>query len=310
MNKQLVIRIATRKSPLAMRQANIVAQQLSLLNNNIHTVMVPLVTTGDRLYKKPLYKIGGKSLFIKELEVALLEGKADIAVHSMKDLPTQLPPKLQITAICTRENPQDAFVSNVFSNINELNQNHKIGTSSLRRQSQFKAFNSNLNITFLRGNVGTRLKQLDDKKFDAIILATAGLIRLGYKNRITQYLPVDHFIPSAGQGAIGIESLASNNEINKWLKKLHHEPTAISVKAERELVSYLNGNCQTPIASYAYITEDRLNLCGMIGMPDGSTILKTNEIGQPNNYKQVAKKAAHNLIKQGAADILSSLKHK
>ena len=245
------VRIATRKSALALWQAEYVKAQLEHFHQNINVELVPMTTKGDIILDTPLAKVGGKGLFVKELEVAMLEDRADIAVHSMKDVPVEFPQGLHLAAILNREDPTDAFVSNNYGSLEDLPANAKIGTSSLRRQCQIKEKFPDAEILSLRGNVNTRLAKLDAGEYDAIILASAGLKRLGMTERITKCLDTSISLPAIGQGAIGIECREDDNEINMFIKALHDHQTAIRVTAERAMNARLNGGCQVPIAGFA-----------------------------------------------------------
>ncbi|WP_054774894.1 hydroxymethylbilane synthase, partial [Methylogaea oryzae] len=252
-----IVRIATRKSPLALWQARHVAERLEQAFPGLRTELVTMTTRGDKLLDSPLSKVGGKGLFVKELEQGLLDGEADIAVHSMKDVPVEFPEGLHLSAILERENPLDAFVSNRYASWRDLPQGARIGTSSLRRQSQISAQRPDCQILMLRGNVNTRLAKLDAGEFDAILLAVAGLKRLGFDERIAEALPAEVSLPAMGQGAIGIECRADDAEINRLLAELHHADTAVCVSAERALNARLQGGCQVPIAGYAELDGDR-----------------------------------------------------
>ncbi|MFZ2320968.1 MAG: hydroxymethylbilane synthase, partial [Pseudomonas sp.] len=247
------IRIATRKSALALWQAEYVKACLEQAHPGLLVSLVPMVSRGDKLLDAPLAKIGGKGLFVKELETALLDNEADIAVHSMKDVPMDFPEGLGLFCICEREDPRDAFVSNTFASLDELPAGSVVGTSSLRRQAQLLALRPDLKIHFLRGNVNTRLAKLDAGEYDAIILAAAGLIRLGFGARIRASISVEASLPAGGQGAVGIECRSADAEIHALLAPLHHRETALRVTAERALNKHLNGGCQVPIACYALL---------------------------------------------------------
>ena len=268
-----VIRIATRKSALAMWQAEYVQAKLLEAHPQLKVELVPMSTQGDRILDTPLAKIGGKGLFIKELEVAMSEGRADIAVHSMKDVPVDFPQGFGLHCICERENPYDAFVSNTYASIEELPQGAIVGTSSLRRQCQIRSARPDLTIRDLRGNVNTRLAKLDDGQYDAIILAAAGLIRLEMQDRIKTYIEPTVSLPAVGQGAVGIECRNDDAELIELLKPLNHSNTESRVKAERAMNAKLNGGCQVPIGSYAVLNGDELYLRGLVGSPDGSVLL-------------------------------------
>ncbi len=301
------IRIATRRSPLAMWQAEHVRDRLLAEHSHIAVDLVRIETRGDVLLDTPLAKIGGKALFVKELEVAMLKGEADIAVHSMKDVPMEFPEGLGLAVICEREDPSDAFVSNHFRAVDELPQGARVGTSSLRRQCQLKALRPDLEIGFLRGNVGTRLGKLDSGQFDAIVLATAGLMRLELHDRIAQRIPADICLPAGGQGAVGIECRSDDDELLQLLQPLHHGDTADRVYAERALNHRLQGGCQVPIACYAELQGQDIHLRGLVGEPDGSRILRTEITGRRAEAEALGRQAAEHLLAQGADHILAAL---
>jgi hydroxymethylbilane synthase len=254
------LKIATRQSPLALWQADYVASKLRKFHPDLNIELIKIVTQGDKILDTPLAKIGGKGLFIKELEVSMLNGEADIAVHSMKDVPMQLPSGFSLDIICPREQPRDAFVSNNYDQLQQLPQNAIVGTSSLRRQCQLQALRPDLQIKDLRGNVGTRLGKLDAGEYDAIILAAAGLIRLGLPQRIAQTIDDDLLLPAVGQGAVGIETREGDNQTIELLKPLSCATTTTRVTAERAMNRKLEGGCQVPIAGFAEIIKDELVL--------------------------------------------------
>lgn len=301
------IRIATRKSALALWQAEFVKSELEKAHPNLKVSLVPMVSRGDQLLDSPLAKIGGKGLFVKELELALLEDRADIAVHSMKDVPMHFPEGLGLFCICEREDPRDAFVSNNFSSLDELPQGSIVGTSSLRRQAQLLKLRPDLTINFLRGNVNTRLAKLDAGEYDAIILAAAGLLRLGFAERIRSYLSVEDSLPAGGQGAVGIECRVDDDELHQLLAVLHDPNTADRVTAERALNTHLNGGCQVPIACYAVLEQDQLWLRGMVGQPDGSQLLMAQARAPRTQASQLGVQVAEDLLSQGAGEILAAV---
>ncbi len=302
------IRIATRKSPLALWQANHVAELIRQCNPGIATELVKMSTQGDKILDSPLAKIGGKGLFVKELEQGLLEGSADIAVHSMKDIPVEFPPGLGLAAILERHDPRDAFVSNRFSNLDELPFSVKIGTSSLRRQCQINEIFPNAEIFSLRGNVNTRLKKLDAGDYDAIILATAGLERLGFAGRIRQRLPTDVSLPAIGQGAIGIESRIDDEDVNGIMAQLNDATTAICICAERAMNQRLQGGCQVPIAGFAELgPQGKLSLRGLVGSPDGRNIVRAAMTGLADDAETLGLELAEDLLSRGADKILKEL---
>ncbi|MDT8406736.1 MAG: hydroxymethylbilane synthase [Methylococcales bacterium] len=301
------LRIATRKSALALWQAEHVASLLRDLAPDITVNLVPMSTRGDRFLSAPLAQIGGKGLFVKELEQGLLSGQADIAVHSMKDVPVTFPDSLHLAAILTRENPFDAFVSTRYPDCASLPANAIVGTSSLRRQCQLLARFPELQVLPLRGNVNTRLARLDQGDFDAIILAAAGLERLNFHARITQQLSAEESLPAIGQGAIGIECRRDDPELNTLLAALHDVETAACVRAERELNRILNGSCQVPIAGYAVKQDSQLILTGLVGHPDGQRVVQAQKTGHANNPEAVGAALAAQLLEQGAGEVLKSI---
>ena len=303
------LRIATRKSPLALWQAEYVKQQLMHHHPDLQVELVAMSTRGDKLLDAPLAKVGGKGLFVKELEVAMLEGRADIAVHSMKDVPMEFPEGLALPVICQREDPSDAFVSNKYSELSQLPDNAVLGSSSLRRQSQIRAKFPHLKIKDLRGNVNTRLDKLDNGDYDALILASAGLIRLNMADRIASRLDFDLCLPAGGQGAVGIECRANDTEILALLAPLHDASTACRVIAERAFNRRLQGGCQVPIACYAEIDSDcqLIHLRGLVGSVDGQTLLEASTEGSADNAEQLGETLAETLLSMGAGEILSAV---
>ena len=302
-----IIRIATRQSPLALWQAEHVAALLSRTFPEVTPQLVKMVTRGDKILDAPLAKVGGKGLFVKELEEGMLAGDADIAVHSMKDVPMEFPEGLHLAAILEREDPSDAFVSNRFANLNDLPINSRIGTSSLRRECQIKELFPNAEVIPLRGNVNTRLAKLDAGEYDAIILASAGLIRLGLSDRITQSLPDSVSLPAVGQGAIGIECRVDDVEINEMLKALHHKETGLCVTAERAMNTRLNGGCQVPIAGFAVLENGQVFMRGLVGNPDGSLIYRAEKTGSVDQIEAIGRLIAEDLLSQGADKVLQAL---
>jgi hydroxymethylbilane synthase len=301
------VTIATRKSQLALWQAEFVKAELLKLDKGLEVELLPLSTRGDKILDVPLAKIGGKGLFLKELENAMLEGKADIAVHSMKDVPMAFPEGLQLTAICKRENPCDAFVSNTYESFSDLPKGATVGTSSLRRVAQLAHVRPDLNFVSLRGNVNTRLRKLDEGEFDAIILAAAGLIRLGFEDRIKEALDTGLSLPAGGQGAVGIESRSDASELNALLAKLGDKPTYDCVMAERAINTRLNGGCQVPIAAYAELVDNTLKIRGLVAAVDGSQMLRANIAGQPDNAWKLGEQVAEDLLAQGAQALLDAV---
>ena len=306
MSKQ-TIRIATRKSPLAMWQAEFVRDRLMAIHSDLEVELMGMTTQGDQILNSPLAKIGGKGLFVKELEVSMLNGDTDIAVHSMKDVPVEFPDGLHLAVICEREDPRDAFVSNKFQSLNELPEGARVGTSSLRRQCQLREKRPDLDIIDLRGNVNTRLRKLDEDQYDAIILAAAGLIRLGFNDRITQFLETDISLPAIGQGAVGIECRTNDERINQLLAPLNDPNTHTRVMAERAMNNRLEGGCQVPIAGHAVLSGDTLNLRGLVGQPDASEMIRGEISGPASEAQQLGIKLADDLLSRGAKEILTAL---
>ena len=301
------IRIATRKSPLAMWQAEHVAARLTEAHPGLEIELVTFTTQGDKILDTPLAKIGGKGLFVKELERAMLDGDADIAVHSMKDVPVELPEGLYLPVILQREDPRDAFVSNDYNDLNDLPQGARLGTSSLRRQCQLREARPDLEILDLRGNVNTRLAKLDAGDYDAIILACAGLKRLGFDDRIRSALSTEVSLPAIGQGAIGIECRNDDARINNLIAMLDDPITHICVDAERAMNARLEGGCQVPIAGFAELNDDQLQLRGLVGKVDGSEILRSAIFGKPDEAASMGTALAEELLSRGADTILEAL---
>ena len=301
------LKIATRQSPLALWQANYVKNRLQQLYPDLTIELVPMVTKGDVILDSPLAKIGGKGLFVKELENALLTKEADIAVHSMKDVPMQFPEGLGLAVICQREDPRDAFVSHSYRTFAELPQGAVVGTSSLRRQCQLKALRPDLDIRSLRGNVGTRLSKLDNGDYDAIILASAGLIRLGLADRIASFIDVEQSLPAAGQGAVGIECRTDDMQVQALLAPLADAETTYCVRAERAMNNHLQGGCQVPIGGYAILQQGQLYLRALVGDIDGSRIIRAEGKSAVENAEVLGVKIAEQLLAQGADKILQAI---
>jgi len=301
------IRIATRKSALALWQAEYVKARLEAAHPHVTVSLVPMVSRGDKLLDAPLAKIGGKGLFVKELETALMENEADIAVHSMKDVPMEFPEGLGLYCICEREDPRDAFVSNHYENFDALPSGAVVGTSSLRRQAQLLARRRDLKIQFLRGNVNTRLAKLDAGEYDAIILAAAGLIRLGFGERIRASISVEDSLPAGGQGAVGIECRTGDTELHELLQCMNDPHTALRVTAERALNRHLNGGCQVPIACYAVLEGEQLWLRGLVGQPDGALLLRAEGRAPNAEAEALGVRLAEELLQQGAGKILQDI---
>lgn len=301
------LKIATRQSPLALWQAEHIRARLEELHPDLTVELVKFVTQGDKILDTPLAKIGGKGLFVKELEAALLDGRADLAVHSMKDVPMALPEGLTLAVICEREDPLDAFVSNQFEKFADLPQGAKVGTSSLRRKSQILKQRPDLQIIDLRGNVGTRLAKLDEGQYDAIILASAGLKRLGLSERIRHCLTPDISLPAVGQGALGLECRAADQDVLTLIQPLLHPETDVCVRAERAFNAYLEGGCQVPIAGYATLQNGKIHIEGRVGSPDGQTLLRAELTDEASNAQQLGENLARNLLDQGAGELLKAL---
>ncbi|CAB1260512.1 hydroxymethylbilane synthase [Vibrio cholerae] len=301
------IRIATRQSPLALWQANYVKDALMAAHPGLQVELVTMVTRGDVILDTPLAKVGGKGLFVKELEIAMLEGRADLAVHSMKDVPVDFPDGLGLVTICEREDPRDAFVSNTYAKIEDLPSGAIVGTCSLRRQCQLKAARPDLVIKELRGNVGTRLSKLDAGEYDAIILAAAGLKRLELESRIRSFIEPEQSLPAVGQGAVGIECRVDDQRVRALLAPLNHADTADRVRCERAMNLTLQGGCQVPIGSYALLEGNTIWLRALVGEPDGSQIVRGEIRGPRTQAEQLGITLAEQLLSQGAKEILERL---
>lgn len=301
------IKIATRQSPLALWQAHYVKDALIAAHPGLQVELVTMVTKGDIILDTPLAKVGGKGLFVKELELAILEGRADLAVHSMKDVPVDFPDGLGLVTICEREDPRDAFVSNKFQTLDDLPLGASVGTCSLRRQCQIKALRPDINIKELRGNVGTRLSKLDNGDFDAIILAAAGLKRLDLEQRIRSYIEPEVSLPAVGQGAVGIECRLDDNYLIELLAPLNHKETADRVLCERAMNLTLEGGCQVPIGSYAIINGDSIHLRALVGEPDGTQIIRGEIQGLRKDAEALGTTLANQLLNDGAKAILERL---
>ena len=299
------LRIATRKSPLALWQAEHVAARLRAAHPGLAVELVGMSTQGDRILDSPLAKVGGKGLFVKELEVALLDGRADIAVHSMKDVPVEFPDGLHLPVILEREDPRDAFVSNAYARFEDLPQGARVGTSSLRRQCQLAARRPDLVIDSLRGNVNSRLAKLDAGQFDAIILAAAGLKRLGFADRIRCELEPETSLPAIGQGAIGIECRRDDARTGALIAVLDDPDTHLRLRAERALNTRLKGGCQVPIAGHAILDGDQLWLRGLVGESDGSRMLRAERRGPASEAEALGVQLAEDLLALGADVILA-----
>jgi len=302
-----IVRIATRRSPLALWQAEYVRSSLIALNPGIKIELVKMVTQGDKILDTPLAKVGGKGLFVKELEVGMLNGDADMAVHSMKDVPVAFPDGLHLAVICKREDPRDAFVSNKYQQLTDLPQNAVVGTSSLRRQTQIKAWRPDIQIKDLRGNVNSRLSKLDDGHYDAIILASAGLKRLGFEDRISESLDTKVSLPAIGQGAVGIECRQDDSRINDLLAALNHQQTSTCVLAERAMNARLEGGCQVPIAGFAELHDNHITMRGLVGRPDGTLVVRGHIEGAAHEAEKLGTALADDLLSRGAREILKDV---
>ncbi len=303
------LRIATRESPLALWQAHHVKRLLQRQHPELPVDIIGMTTRGDQILDRSLAKIGGKGLFVKELEVALLAGRADIAVHSMKDLPMLFPDGLSLGTICEREDPSDALVSNLYADLDDLPVGGRVGTSSTRRQCQLRAAHGHLKIIDLRGNVNTRLAKLEAGDYDAIILATAGLVRLQLADRIRQRLPIEVSLPAAGQGAIGIECRSDDRRVQELLAPLGHPATTICVTAERAVNRHLEGSCEVPIAAYAELEgEQQIYLRARVGSPAGAPLLCDELRGSTADAEQLGVELAERLLQRGARDILAAIR--
>jgi len=301
------IRIATRKSPLALWQAEEVTRQLKQHHPDIKIELVKMTTKGDKILDAPMAKVGGKGLFVKELEQGMLDGDADIAVHSMKDVPVEFPPGLHLPIIMEREDPSDAFVSNRFASLQDLPADARIGTSSLRRQLQIMHNMPDARMLDLRGNVNSRLQKLDNGDYDAIILASAGLIRLGFEDRIKSKISPEQSLPAIGQGAVGIECRENDERILSLLQPLNHADTHTRLTAERAMNNRLNGGCQVPIAGFALLEGDEIYLRGLVGRPDGSEVVRDELRGPASQAAALGIQLAERLLEQGAEAILKEL---
>src|SRR5690554_197758 len=301
------VRIATRKSLLALWQAEYVKAELERHHPGLLVELVPLVSRGDKILDVPLAKVGGKGLFVKELETAMLTGVADIAVHSMKDVPMEFPEGLGLAVICQREDPTDAFVSNQYKSLDAMPAASVVGTSSLRRQCQLLARRPDLTVKFLRGNVQTRLQKLDNGEYDAIILATAGLLRLQLEARIASRIAPEECLPAGGQGAVGIECRLQDTGLIELLKPLHHASSAECVLAERAMNRRLEGGCQVPIACYAIHVPEGIWLRGLVGSPDGQRMLVDDIRGPAKDAEAIGVALAERLLAAGAGEILAEV---
>lgn len=302
-----ILTIATRESPLALWQANEVKARLQTFYPDLSIQLLGLTTTADKMLETPLTEVGGKGLFVKELEEALLTHRADIAVHSMKDVPMELPKELCLPVMCEREDPRDAFLSVDYANFFALPKNARVGTSSLRRQSQLYALRNDLKIEHLRGNVNTRITKLDRKEYDAIILAVAGLKRLDLANRITTYFTLEESLPAPGQGVIGIECRQEDHSTQQLISVLNHEESQLCVIAERAVSKALGGSCQIPLGAFAKMNKNQIFLRALVGRMDGSLIIRSELSDKKENAENIGLTAAKDLLNQGAGEILNCL---
>lgn len=302
------LRIATRSSALALWQAEFIKSELERLHDNVIVELVKIKTQGDKILDVPLAKIGGKGLFVKELEEAMIDERADLAVHSMKDVPMEFPEGLGLVAICEREDPTDAFVSNNHDTVDALPQGAVVGTASLRRESQLRAYRPDLQIRVLRGNVNTRLAKLDAGDYDAIVLASSGLKRLGFHDRIRYCLPDSLSLPAVGQGALGIECRLDDGELQAMLAPLNHPDTSDRVKAERALNRRLQGGCQVPIAAYALLEDSNtVWLRGLVGAVDGTQIFRVEGRAPRAEGERLGRELAEDLLAMGADKVLAEI---
>jgi len=302
------LRIATRESPLALWQAEHVAAELRRLHPGLTVELVGMTTRGDQWLDSPLSKLGGKGLFVKELEVAMMENRADIAVHSMKDVPMHFPDGLDLIAILEGDDPRDAFVSNSYKSLGEMPEGARVGTSSLRRETQVRDRFPHLEVLPLRGNINTRLAKLDRGDFDAIILAASGLKRMAFHDRLTACLSPEESLPAVGQGALGIEARTEDAWVRELIEPLIHRDTTVRITAERALNTRLNGGCQVPIAGYAVLNGDRLHLRALVGKPDGSLTLRDEIEGPQAEAAQLGITLADRLLAAGADEILAAIR--
>ncbi|WP_028585382.1 hydroxymethylbilane synthase [Desulfogranum mediterraneum] len=302
-----LIRIGTRASQLAVTQANWVKEQIEQAHPGTRVELVKITTKGDKILDVPLAKVGGKGLFVKEIEDALLDGRVDLAVHSMKDVPTELPPGLHVAIVPVRETPEDAFVSVRYAGLDDLPKNATVGTSSLRRKAQLAALRPDLKIIDLRGNLNTRLEKLEQGLYDAIILAGAGLNRLGMQDRIASLFTPEQMLPAIGQGSLGLELRMDDHELLEGLQVLHDPHTATTVAAERAFLLRLEGGCQVPIGAHATLEEETVRLTGLIASVDGTTILKDTIQGSPQEAAALGTRLAETLLNRGGKAILDEV---
>ncbi len=303
------VRIATRRSQLALWQAEYVAAELRRLHAGLEVELVPMSTRGDQIVDQPLSQIGGKGLFMKELEDGMLRGDADLAVHSMKDIPWRLPDGFELAAVSARADPRDAFLSSQYSSLDELPEGARVGTASLRRQCQLMDRRPDLEIDTLRGNVQTRIGKLDDGQFDAIVLAASGLDRLELDHRITRRLTPEESLPAVGQGVLGIECREGDERVHELVAPFNDAHTAIRTTAERAMNTRLQGSCEVPIAGYAAVEAGELRVRGLVGSSDGSEVLRSEARGAPEQAAELGTRLGDDLLSQGADRILRELAH-
>ena len=301
------LRIGTRGSKLALYQASWVREKLAQAHPDIKVTLVTIKTTGDKIQDAPLVKIGGKGLFVKEIEEALIQARVDLAVHSIKDVPTELPKELHLSAITKREDSRDVFISKDGKHLRDLRQGAKIGTSSLRRQAQLLHLRPDLELIPLRGNLDTRLKKLDAMNLDGIVLAMAGVKRLGFESRITEIIPAEISLPAIGQGALGIETRKGDQEVEDRIQFLNDLPSAIAVSAERAFLKKLEGGCQVPIAALARIIDATLYIDGLVGTIDGKRLIRHRLEGPSDQAESLGSELAEILLKKGAKEILDEV---
>jgi hydroxymethylbilane synthase len=301
------LRIGTRGSQLALYQANWVREKMLQMHPDLKVTLLTIKTTGDKMQDAPLAKIGGKGLFVKEIEEALIQKRIDLAVHSIKDVPTELPKELHLSAVTSREDPRDVFISRSGNGLRDLPQGAKIGTSSLRRQAQLLHFRGDLELIPVRGNLDTRLKKLEKMNLDGIILALAGVRRLGFESRITEILPTEISLPAIGQGALGIETRKEDREVEERIHFLNDPPSAIAVSAERAFLKKLEGGCQVPIAAYARMVDPILRIDGLVGTTDGKRVVIHRLEGSPDQAEPLGTELAEILLRKGAKEILEEV---
>jgi len=301
------LRIGTRGSQLALYQANWVREKLVQAYPDLNVTLLTIKTTGDKIQDVPLAKIGGKGLFVKEIEEALIQKRVDLAVHSIKDVPTELPKELYLSAITKREDPRDVFISKDRKKLRELQQGAKIGTSSLRRQAQLLHFRGDLELIPLRGNLDTRLKKLETMNLDGIVLAMAGVKRLGFESRITEIIPAEISLPAIGQGALGIETRKGDQEVEERIHFLNDPLSVVSVSAERAFLKKLEGGCQVPIAAFARIIDSTIHIDGLVGTIDGKRLIKHHLEGPADQAESLGSELAEILLRKGAKEILEEI---